>query len=206
MRAKTLNNTDKMVIGVCLVLAVSVCFLNCRANTVGTVNDACTDACLSDGEMQEADVPLPCGNGILEPGEACDTDELNNTTCVSLGFDYGTLTCSHICDFDTSDCRYGTPVCGDDTVDFGEDCDGDDLGGETCQSLGWETGMLHCADDCTYDDRYCCNYGGCGNGILNCIEQCDGDDLGGATCESRGFSGGELACFETCEFDALDCF
>jgi hypothetical protein len=200
-----MTNADKMVTGCFFMLAVSACFLSCRTNAVGTDRDACADACLPDGEIQEADVPLPCGNGILDPGEACDTDELNNATCVTLGFDYGTLTCSDSCNFDTSDCHY-VPICGDNMVAVDEDCDGSDLGDETCQSLGWETGMLLCADDCTYDDSHCCNYGSCGNGILNCIEDCDGEELGGATCERLGFSGGELACALTCLFDAQGCF
>jgi hypothetical protein len=52
-------------------------------------------------------------------------------------------------------------VCGDGFIDpppFGdEQCDGDELGGETCESLGFDGGTLECTRKCTFDDRGCFN-------------------------------------------------
>ena len=71
-----------------------------------------------------------CGNGRLDGGERCDGDLLRDETCVSQGFDAGSLTCSASCDFDTSDCS-GTEDCFD-----GRDNDGDgtrDCGDSDCE-------------------------------------------------------------------------
>lgn len=44
-----------------------------------------------------------CGNGDIDPGEQCDSSNLNDQTCESLGSAGGTLSCSY-CAFDTSGC------------------------------------------------------------------------------------------------------
>ena len=50
----------------------------------------------------------------------------------------------------------GGSVCGDGMVSPGEQCDGDDLNGETCESLGYASGMLACDPvTCTYDASAC---------------------------------------------------
>jgi len=48
-----------------------------------------------------------CGNNIKEEGEQCDGTDLGGTTCQSLGFSGGTLSCSASCDFNTSGCTSG---------------------------------------------------------------------------------------------------
>ncbi len=61
-------------------------------------------------------VPPGCGNGIVEPGEACDAGPSNSDT-------------------EPDACRPQCllPWCGDGVVDSGEDCDdGDALGGDGC--------------------------------------------------------------------------
>jgi len=45
-----------------------------------------------------------CGNGIIEGGENCEGDNLNNQTCLSLGYGPGNLTCDIACSFDTFNC------------------------------------------------------------------------------------------------------
>jgi hypothetical protein len=88
-----------------------------------------------------------------------------------------------------------------------EECDGDDLNGETCSSLGYEGGTLSCTASCTFDASACT--GGqddCGNGTIDDGEDCDSGDLDGWTCEDEGFDGGTLACDdENCEFDVSGC-
>lgn len=45
-----------------------------------------------------------CGNNIVEYGENCDGSALDGQTCLSLGYDGGTLSCGIGCDFDVSEC------------------------------------------------------------------------------------------------------
>jgi len=54
----------------------------------------------------------------------------------------------------------GGPVCGNGTQETGEDCDGSDLGGATCQSLGFDFGSLACTGSCSFNTSGC-QYGSC---------------------------------------------
>ncbi len=87
-------------------------------------------------------------------------------------------------------------TCGDDIIEAGEDCEGTNLGGQTCQNLGFEGGTLSCdAATC----RFINNCLGCGDGVRNGSEECDTAD-GVPTCASLGFSGGvEPTCTPTCQ-------
>lgn len=102
----------------------------------------------------------------------------------------------------------GPGVCGNRTLDHGEVCDGDDLAGEDCRSLGLGHGDLECNDDCSgyvLDD--CRIPATCGDGVMDedAGEACDGQDLDGEDCESEGFAGGALACAADCTFDHSGC-
>jgi hypothetical protein len=41
-----------------------------------------------------------------------------------------------------------TSPCGNGVIDGGENCDGADLGGKTCASLGYSSGALSCSATC----------------------------------------------------------
>lgn len=47
------------------------------------------------------------------------------------------------------------PVCGDGVIELGEDCEGTDLGGQTCASLGFAGGTLTCTSGCAFDSSDC---------------------------------------------------
>lgn len=47
------------------------------------------------------------------------------------------------------------PVCNDGLREPGETCDGPDLGGESCISLGWDDGVLACSAACSFDVSAC---------------------------------------------------
>ncbi|HDP36736.1 MAG TPA: hypothetical protein ENN27_02525, partial [Candidatus Atribacteria bacterium] len=47
------------------------------------------------------------------------------------------------------------PGCGDGVIQSDEECDGDNLGGATCVSLGFSGGILSCRNDCTFDISSC---------------------------------------------------
>ena len=94
--------------------------------------------------------------------------------------------------------------CGDGVRNGGEPCDGADLGGASCTSLGFLGGTLACNAGCGFNTSGCVT-NLCGNGAKDGIESCDGDDLGGASCISLGFVGGSLACGAGCRFDTTGC-
>ena len=48
-------------------------------------------------------------------------------------------------------------TCGDDTLDSEEWCEGDDLGGMTCENLGYTGGTLTCRPDCLPNTSGCFN-------------------------------------------------
>jgi len=89
---------------------------------------------------------------------------------VSLGFDRGTLACSE-CSFDISGCEIAG--CDDGFIDPGEDCDGTNLGGQTCEGLGFSGGTLDCTPICNFDTSGCTVGGTCGNGVIDAGEACD---------------------------------
>jgi hypothetical protein len=103
----------------------------------------------------------------------------------------------------------GTTYCGDGTINGTEDCEGSNLGGATCQTLGFTAGgTLTCAPGCAFDASgcTCAPASTCGNAVKDGSEQCDGSDLGGATCASLGFTtGGTLACTTGCGYDTSGC-
>jgi hypothetical protein len=98
------------------------------------------------------------------------------------------------------------PTCGNGAVEPSEYCDGSDLDGQSCVSLGFQSGVLGCTAQCTFDVTGCDTTGPvCGNAILETGEQCDLWQLGGATCASLGFLGGQLGCTDGCHYDTSNC-
>jgi hypothetical protein len=96
--------------------------------------------------------------------------------------------------------------CGDGLKNGSDQCDGSDLGGATCVSLGFASGgTLACTPSCALDVSGC-SASSCGDSVKNGSDQCDGSDLGGATCVSLGFApGGTLACAPSCALDVSGC-
>lgn len=95
----------------------------------------------------------PCGTG---PG--CDPTNLGGETCESLGAGSGRLLCDSttclfelgLCDGLPGDASVGRP-CG-----TGPGCNTDDLGGESCTSLGMQSGVLACdPETCQFDTSLC---------------------------------------------------
>ncbi|MFH2009349.1 MAG: hypothetical protein ABI333_22350 [bacterium] len=97
------------------------------------------------------------------------------------------------------------PLCDNGVLDPGEQCDGDDLQGQTCESLSYDGGELRCAWDCRYNLEACVGDGACGNGIRDLNEDCEGDDLNYGTCEGTGFGSGVVSCSVDCRLDYSQC-
>jgi len=55
-------------------------------------------------------------------------------------------------------------ICGDGAAGTGEECDGSDLKGQSCASLGYTGGTLACYADCTLNTSSCLTGGGGGGG------------------------------------------
>lgn len=121
-------------------------------------------------EESETGATAVCGNGIVEEDEECedgdlvDIDECSNACRLPVCGD-GIVQTVEDCDLGAeqnfapgSSCKPDcTPaICGDGVVRWGiESCDGGDLGGQTCESLGHAPGELWCTSDCTYDFSLC---------------------------------------------------
>lgn len=97
-----------------------------------------------------------CGNGRLDPGEACEGFDLRGASCETEGFSGGRLRCSAECKLDAAECFR----CGNGKKDPDEVCDGADLAGATCASVAGEgaTGTLACATDCRAFDPSGCAF------------------------------------------------
>ena len=80
-------------------------------------------------------IPI-CGNTLVETGEQCDDGNSNNNDA---------------CKNDCTD-----NVCGDGVIYTGvEQCEGTNLGGQTCVSQGFTGGTLSCTASCTFDTSAC---------------------------------------------------
>ncbi len=135
-----------------------------------------------------------CGDGVLQGdlSEICDGSDFGILDCLSeAGYSEGDLGCSADCQaIDTNDCH---GVCGNNMLDpaDSEQCDGDDMGEETCMSLfGSPMGSLHCDDSCSYEYGACAGvfpsgYFGCGvepdSPCLQAAEECH-LEAGAGTC------------------------
>ncbi|MBU1220709.1 hypothetical protein KKF34_03885 [Myxococcota bacterium] len=98
--------------------------------------------------------------------------------------------------------------CGDFEVNRdGEECDGIDFAGYSCQDFGFYGGKLSCTANCLIDTTGCEVMGMCGDNVIQeaAGEDCDGLTLGGADCESEGYYGGQLTCNSDCRFDYTQC-
>lgn len=138
-----------------------------------------------------------CGNGKEEGEEDCD-GTVGKETCVTQGFDNGTLFCTMDCEYNVERCG----ICGNRDIDDEEECDTEKELEETCQGLGFMTGSLACGNDCLYDTSGCST---CGNDIQEGAEDCDGPDVPGKSCAEEGFDSGSLACTSDCQYDFTSC-
>lgn len=153
---------------------------------------------------------VPCGDGVCAPGTTCEPttgrclSDVQRAACDGLaeGASCSIAGALGVC----SGGACATFSCGDGMREGTERCDGTDLGGATCATLGYyeETSGLACTADCLFDVTGCART--CGDGVADAEEQCDGADVGGADCTSLGFyQPGSLTCTPACRWDAAQC-
>lgn len=139
------------------------------ANTSGDL--ACLSSCLFD--TSEC-VPMGCGDGDVTGTEECDDGNqsnedgcLNNCLVATCG-DGHTWPAHEECDDGNASDEDGCvnqcelATCGDGHLWVGtEECEGTDLGGATCEDMGFAGGDLSCAANCELDTSACAACGSC---------------------------------------------
>jgi hypothetical protein len=61
-------------------------------------------------------------------------------------------------------------LCGNGVIDSGESCDGTDLGGDTCNTIGYESGTLSCGNTCKFVTSQCTGVPLCENGQIPLLQ------------------------------------
>ncbi|MEZ4368870.1 MAG: hypothetical protein R2939_21715 [Kofleriaceae bacterium] len=171
-----------------------------------------------------------CGNGVQEPGEACDDgNELSGDGCAGscrslevCGNGVTDFAVAEACDCgdDPTDlpagclapngtdpgatCRPDCQLsgCGDGIIAGSEQCEPELVVAASCGDRGYYGGELGCAANCQFDTSAC--VGRCGDGERQGPESCDGD-VGATTCAELGFAFGRPTCSSLCGFDISSC-
>ena len=114
-------------------------------------------------------------------------------------------------------------LCGNGVIEGREKCDGNNFGGLSCESFGFNRGKLACIK-CQINKSGCYNSYEptkptegeqteptepsitpiCGNNIVEGNEDCDGTDFGELGCVDFGFNSGNLVC-ENCRINTTNC-
>ena len=167
----------------------------------------CAEACTIDTSACTYEEP-ECGNSIKEMGEVCDAGDLDEQTCLSLGYYGGVLECANDCmSFAIADCE-SAGRCGDDEVQssWGEACDGTDMAGQSCETLGYAGGTLACGLNCqSFDDTLCLSLQ-IENDDTLCADTVDNDADGLIDCADPSCAGypDTTVCIETNCTDGVD--
>ncbi|MBT3416667.1 hypothetical protein HON86_00860 [Candidatus Woesearchaeota archaeon] len=109
-----------------------------------------------------------CGNGNVGPDEDCDGSNLNFKSCMSLGYDFGSLDCFADCSFDRSGCSYNSE-------------EEDNCGNGICESF--ET-CGSCVEDCVWKTSDCGDNGICylNRGYGLCMPICEFNSVSVCVC------------------------
>jgi len=154
--------------------------------TPGTTCVRCAADCLS---VDNAKAAPYCGDGNTDVGnEVCDQGPDNGTACP-----YAT-SCSRCNASCTQLMPLTGPSCGDGVIQAAnnEQCDGANINGATCASLGYASGTPTCypktdpVNGCRFNVTPCVPT--CGNSTIETGEQCDTANLNGASCSTLGYT------------------
>jgi hypothetical protein len=138
---------------------------------------------------------LACSGEVTE---ATTVDHGTTATSGTSGGENGESGAGRGSHSDTSEAH-----CGDGVVQEGEECDGEDMGEVTCQTYGFEDGIVTCSPNCRAITNACWT---CGDAMLHPAKTCDGDLLRGETCATQGYAGGALLCADDCRgYDTTQC-
>lgn len=82
--------------------------------------------------------------------------------------------------------KVGINICGNLIVEVpAEDCEGVDLNGQSCESLGFQSGTLSCDISCSFETALCVPFPppSCGDGNIDAGEECEMGDPVGRLCD-----------------------
>ena len=78
-----------------------------------------------------------CGDGVVQPGEACDGADLGGKTCADLGFAGGALACTAQCVHDTAGCDSGSALVINELESTNDDIELYNAGNAPIDISGW---------------------------------------------------------------------
>ncbi|MBQ1924707.1 MAG: hypothetical protein II180_01145, partial [Proteobacteria bacterium] len=99
-----------------------------------------------------------CGDKVKNGTEQCDGQDFGGVTCELLGISGGALSCTADCKLDMTTCGASPQgKCGDKIKNGTEQCDGEDFGNATCETVDPTRpfGRLGCTDDCKIAAIFC---------------------------------------------------
>lgn len=167
----------------------------------------CGSDCKFDTSSCKTREPI-CGNGIIEEGEQCETNNIK-LSCQDFGFSGGQILCKD-CQYSTEQCEgeiFEDSECGDGLLSPGRQCDGLNINVLDCSTINdaYLSGLLSCSNDCMLDMSSCVIAPKCNDGILQPGEECD-PALFNLECSDFGsFKSGDAFCDENCKIDTSKC-
>jgi len=132
-----------------------------------------------------------CGDQVIGPDEACDGSSLPpGASCGEKGSGMGLPSCEEDCSaLDYTTCP-GVQVCGNETIEGDEECDGSALAGQECSDYeGLHGTGLVCTPECILDSSAC-------TGCVLSGDQCVMDD---DCCDDSEVCRGLLWFYKTCK-------
>jgi len=178
---------------------------------------SCDENCMLSTES--CVVNYQCNDGIVNPGEECDSG-IQTANCVNFDrFGGGSLGCGSDCLFNTSSCAYIRIGCPNGFVDSGEICDPQaDMSSVSCEMFdSYQSGEIGCNPDCKSYDLSGCSRAPrfepeCGDNAVDeeLGEQCDGTVIP-SNCTELGYSSGDYPdCYakgsaNECQYDVSPC-
>ena len=164
----------------------------------GSTGDATTDVTTGPGTTGDA----VCGDGVVQPGEACDDGNQDNTdaclsTCVAASCGDGFVGPGEACDDgntnDDDACSNSCALasCGDGILQMGEECDDGNMDDTDaclstcltaiCGDAKIQAGVEECDDANDIDTDDClasCKAAKCGDGLVHeGVEECDDGNM-----------------------------
>lgn len=160
---------------------VALALVACGGDDVGGLTDSGSSSGTgsSTGGSSESSesTSLPTTSGASE-GVTTTSGETTTTTSGPTTGD-GSSTTEGV---ETTDTTVGPGACGDGVLDAREQCDGAELGGQTCETQGFGGGALGCTAACALDTQGCAT---CGNDMVEAGEDCDdGNTAAGDGCDA----------------------
>ncbi len=158
---------------------LNVCGDGKRNTTVGATFEACDDGNnVNDDTCTNSCTAVTCGDGIKSTGEMCDFGPMNNTMAIPTSCPYNSscMQCPMGCG--NAVVTLTGPTCGTGGLNTigGEQCDGVDLNGKACNTLGTSYptfgtgGTLACDAGCKFNITGCSS---CGNSVVEPGETCE---------------------------------